>query len=128
VKKLRTFRKKPVTVEALEFCGYLSDAEILHGLGAPVLYIPRGYEHDLRKDSEKDRSRGDVLDHAPAYLVITTLEGRMRADIGDYIIKGVQGEFYPCKPDIFAETYEELVDSFGDGRFDARPVKAIGDV
>lgn len=39
-------------------------------------------------------------------LVITTLEGDMRADIGDYIIKGVQGEFYPCKPDIFKLTYD----------------------
>jgi len=37
---------------------------------------------------------------------IETLEGVMRADIGDYIIKGIQGELYPCKPDIFIETYE----------------------
>jgi hypothetical protein len=40
------------------------------------------------------------------YLEIRTLEGTMRANVGDWIIKGVQGEFYPCKPDIFAETYE----------------------
>lgn len=39
-------------------------------------------------------------------LKINTLEGVMRANIGDYIIKGVKGEFYPCKPDIFAATYE----------------------
>lgn len=37
---------------------------------------------------------------------INTLEGKMRANFGDYIIKGVQGEFYPCKPDIFEKTYE----------------------
>jgi hypothetical protein len=40
---------------------------------------------------------------------IFTLEGTMRADIGDYIIRGVEGEFYPCKPDIFKLTYEEVV-------------------
>lgn len=39
-------------------------------------------------------------------LCIDTLEGVMRANIGDYIIKGVQGEHYPCKPDIFEQTYE----------------------
>jgi len=39
-------------------------------------------------------------------LVIPTLEGEMTANAGDYIIKGVQGEFYPCKPDIFEATYE----------------------
>lgn len=39
-------------------------------------------------------------------LFIDTLEGRMRADPGDWIIQGVKGELYPCKPDIFAQTYE----------------------
>ena len=41
-------------------------------------------------------------------LEIPTLEGTMRADYGDWIIKGVKGEFYPCKPDIFAATYEAV--------------------
>ena len=41
------------------------------------------------------------------YMEIETLEGVMKANIGDYIIKGVNGEFYPCKPDIFEKTYEE---------------------
>ena len=40
------------------------------------------------------------------HLLIETLEGKMRADVGDWIIKGVKGEFYPCKPDIFEATYE----------------------
>lgn len=39
-------------------------------------------------------------------LIISTLEGDMRADVGDYVICGVQGEFYPCKPEIFEQTYE----------------------
>ena len=42
--------------------------------------------------------------------MINTLEGLMMANVGDYIIKGVQGEFYPCKPDIFEQTYEEVAD------------------
>lgn len=41
-------------------------------------------------------------------LFINTLEGQMRADVGDYIIKGIKGEFYPCKPDIFEASYEEI--------------------
>lgn len=41
-------------------------------------------------------------------LEIDTLEGTMKASIGDYIIKGVRGEFYPCKPEIFKETYERI--------------------
>ena len=44
----------------------------------------------------------------PHELKITTLEGEMTASLNDYIIKGVMGEFYPCKPDIFNATYEEV--------------------
>jgi hypothetical protein len=43
-------------------------------------------------------------------ICIYTLEGRMTADFRDWIIKGVAGEFYPCKPDIFAKTYERVGD------------------
>jgi hypothetical protein len=39
-------------------------------------------------------------------LIIETLEGDMRTDVGDYIIKGLRGEFYPCKPDVFKKKYE----------------------
>jgi len=42
----------------------------------------------------------------PDYALIKTLEGEMRADHGDYVIQGVKGELYPCKPDIFVATYE----------------------
>lgn len=41
-------------------------------------------------------------------IIIPTLEGNMEASYGDYIIKGINGEFYPCKPDIFEKTYEEV--------------------
>lgn len=50
--------------------------------------------------------------HSSCYnetMTIKTLEGDMTANIGDYIIKGVKGEFYPCKPDIFKQTYEPVL-------------------
>ena len=46
------------------------------------------------------------MDQSPRYVLIKTLEGDMRGGDGDYIIRGVKGEFYPCKPDIFDATYE----------------------
>ncbi|MGT2911775.1 hypothetical protein ACVR1I_08715 [Streptococcus cameli] len=79
------YRKKPVVVEAVKWTGKNID-EIVGFAKTAVI----GYEEPSMKMS------------------ITTLEGVMIANKGDYIIKGVQGEFYPCKPDIFAETYEQV--------------------
>jgi len=76
----KQYRKKPVTIEALEYTGE-NGAEV-------GLFV-----------GEADRN-------AANQFLIHTLEGTMAADPGDFIIKGVQGEFYPCKPDIFAKTYE----------------------
>ena len=83
------YRKKPVVIEAELFVPY-SIEKILE-------WVPNSYE-------SKD------LDGLPDGLVIETLEGDMKASYGDYIIKGVQGEFYPCKPDIFEKTYEEVAE------------------
>lgn len=78
----RTYRKKPVTVEAVQWTGE-NRAEMCEFIDSEVFeIIPR------------------------VGLVIHTLEGDHHASPGDYIIKGVNGEFYPCKPDIFAKTYE----------------------
>ena len=60
--------------------------------------------------SEIDNFMGRIVENKETILVIHTLEGDMEASIGDYIIKGVKGEFYPCKPDIFAKTYEEVTE------------------
>lgn len=60
--------------------------------------------------SEIDDFMGEIVEIKVTTLVIHTLEGDMGASIGDYIIKGVNGEFYPCKPDIFAKTYEEVTE------------------
>lgn len=77
------YRKKSVVVEAVEWTGN-NVIEMEEFASTKVEY---------------------TLDNC---LIIGTLEGLMKADIGDYIIKGIQGEIYPCKPDIFEATYEAV--------------------
>ena len=86
------FRKKPVVIDAIQVpdlttgpCNEFFEALMEVGI-----------------HSTPDRILLPMSDH----LLIRTLEGEMRADIGDWIIRGVKGEFYPCKPDIFEATYE----------------------
>lgn len=52
--------------------------------------------------------KGHYIDPATGNLIIRTLEGDMAAKLNWWVLQGVQGEFYPCKPDIFAETYEAV--------------------
>lgn len=108
MRDVMNYRKKPVTVEAIQFLGWRNAAEIADWSGA--FYVPRGYDHPMRHDSEYDRSNMHINEDAREYLVIATLEGNHRADVGDWIIRGVEGEFYPCKPDIFDATYDEAED------------------
>ena len=63
-------------------------------------------KENLTNLTEIDNFVGGSLKIEGSSLVIHTLEGDMEASINDYIIKGVNGEFYPCKPDIFDKTYE----------------------
>ena len=81
---IKKYRKKPVTIEAIQWNG-----------------------ENLSKIDEFTESK--VKNHE-SVLIIPTLEGDMEVSIGDYIIKGVNGEFYPCKPNIFAKTYEEVTE------------------
>lgn len=74
------FRKKPIVIEAIQFLGDENLQECLDFL-------------------QGQKCGGDDL-------TIVTLEGDMRVSKNDFIIKGIQGEFYPCKPDIFEATYE----------------------
>ncbi len=99
------FRKKPVEIEAIQF---RRNALTICEWADNTYVVPPGYDHTMRYSREHDGSTGHVLPDAPAFLVIRTLEGSHRADEGDWIIRGVQGEFYPCKPDIFAATYDEV--------------------
>ena len=87
------FRKKPVVIEAREWTGTQECFDDLYAWGNPC-----GDPADAAITStDDDLSRG---------LTIFTLEGTHHASLGDWIIQGVKGEFYPCKPDIFAATYE----------------------
>ena len=60
--------------------------------------------------SEIDDFMGGTVENKGATLIIYTLEGDREASIGDYIIKGINGEFYPCKPNIFDKIYEEVTE------------------
>ncbi len=83
------FRKKPVVIEAVQWDGgNIAEVEKFIGL-----------------DKWKDILMQPVFGLP---LVIHTLEGDHKANVGDWIIKGVKGEFYPCKPDIFELTYESV--------------------
>lgn len=77
------YRKKPVEIEAIVWTG--------DNLAEALSFVNTG---DVGKSGDR--------------FVIKTLEGDMTASPGDFIIRGVQGEFYPCKPDIFDATYEEV--------------------
>lgn len=92
ISKRMKYRKKPIIIEAIQFEDN-SDRiiEIHEFMGGDTIRV--NYE-------DKDNP----------YLKIETLEGIMKASVGDYIIKGVNGEFYPCKPDIFEKTYERVID------------------
>lgn len=87
------YRKKPIVIEAVLNRGSnLKEIEtFLAGKVLPDSYAPRG-------DFGINWGNGEVFIH--------TLEGTMLANVGDWIIKGVKGEFYPCKPDVFEATYE----------------------
>ena len=89
-------RKKPVVVEAFQ----LNE----RGLVGEVWFWDAVSEHKvITHDFGK-------FHHNPAWCEIKTLEGTMIARAGDYIIRGLRGELYPCKPDIFKKTYEVLED------------------
>lgn len=94
-----TYRKKPVEVQAMLFDGDTAD---LHNV---YLWV----ERHIGSIESYAQQPGLAIDPADGMLVIRTLEGDMKAQRGDWIIRGVQGEVYPCKPEIFAATYE-LVD------------------
>ena len=82
--KANKYKKKPVVIEALQWTGE-NDKEM-------ELFLGSYFMHYFYSGKKK--------------MVILTLEGVVAATVGDYIIKGVHGEFYPCKPDIFDETYD----------------------
>jgi len=93
------YRKKPVVIEAFQY-----DGDLINSNGD--FYIPEWAQNAYKKGI----MYFDSLDSesAPTELFIKTLEGIHHARVGDFIIKGVHGELYPCKPDIFKKTYERV--------------------
>lgn len=86
------FRKKPVVIDAIQWTGTNADEVLGFTLGRASV-------------------RDELFQHPSSserVLVIETLEGSMRAEPSDWIICGIKGEFYPCKPDIFAATYDPV--------------------
>jgi len=79
------FRKKPVVIDA---------------------YCYNQVHSNYRPDWLMDAVSANVVSTFEDHAYIHTLEGTMRAELGDWIIRGITGELYPCKPDIFAATYE----------------------
>ncbi len=91
-----TYRKKPVVVKAVQ-----------------LVYDPEDWLEIIDFDFLEDVAEwcGGSIEYGPRAvtgIAIQTLEGVMRAELGDWIIRGVKGEFYPCKPDIFEATYEPV--------------------
>jgi len=92
---MKMFRKKPVLVEAVQI-------------------VPENYDEIEKLDGvtlvREEAMSGEI---GVIGIRVETLEGTMTGNVGDWIIRGIQGELYPCKPDIFAATYDELPDGAG---------------
>lgn len=92
------YRKKPVEIEAFQYDGDLKNAN-------GEYYIPdwavRAFENKVMYYDSDGAG-------APCELFIHTLEGEHHVSVGDFVIQGVNGEMYPCKPDIFKKTYEPV--------------------
>ena len=91
------YKKKPVVIEAIQWNGK-NTKQVLEFMGQKV---------DLSNPIAQDRFYDYELSLKNGWK-ITTLEGGHIASINDFIIKGIKGEFYPCKPDIFELTYEKV--------------------
>ncbi len=96
------FVKKPVQIAAVQWTG--------NNLYTVMKFM--GTVGDLESNIDRDKFHDYENIVKERGLKIKTLEGDMSANIGDWIIRGVKGEFYPCKPDIFEETYDYV----GEGR------------
>jgi hypothetical protein len=114
---LPLYRKKPVEIEARLWDGSTEGAEDIvnwinsspRGGGAGALGT---FETNSLDEFEEVDERGKTaIIYGPRFerkIEIVTLEGDITASVGDFVIKGVKGEFYPCKPDIFEMTYDEV--------------------
>ena len=93
--KIKKYRKKPVVIEAMQVTKEAMHEALLEEWSEGAVQVGR-----LTTFPNSTEVTG--------YVNIETLEGTMRGELGDWIIRGVQGEFYPIKPDIFEATYERV--------------------
>ncbi|NCC85268.1 MAG: hypothetical protein EOM03_14245 [Clostridia bacterium] len=93
------YRKKPVEIEAFQYDGDLKNK-------AGEWYVPTWAQEAFERGAMFYDSLAPGL--APYELFIRTLEGTMLVSVGDYVIQGIKGELYPCKPDIFEASYEKV--------------------
>ncbi|MHB9304354.1 hypothetical protein ACW0S0_05575 [Fusobacterium polymorphum] len=95
---IKKYIKKPIEIEAIQ----LTENNIIE-----VFNFIDGENYEKTKSTEELEDFSQRM-LKQGYIEIETLEGMMKASFGDYIIKGIKGEFYACKPDIFQATYEEV--------------------
>ncbi len=93
---MKKYRKKPIEISAMHFETNNDDGACMNGIVDWII------------------QNNGTASHNNTVIYIETLEGVMKAEVGDYIIQGVKGEFNPCKPDIFEETYDKVGDFFID--------------
>ena len=93
------YRKKPIVIDAIIWNG--------NNLKEVMNFVNSEFRYEPLTNYVTKKFTYSTMDND---LRIVTLEGLMKASIGDYIIKGVNGEYYPCKPDIFEKTYEKVDD------------------
>jgi|LUMK01.1.fsa_nt_gb hypothetical protein len=97
---IKKYKKKPIPIEAIQWTGNNAE-EVIEFCDDSLIYNVKDY-------IDMAESRG--LPDGSTFFIIKTLEGYMDVQVGAYIIKGVKGELYPCKEDIFLETYDEIED------------------
>lgn len=101
------FRKKPVVIEAI-LAGEVLDGANSGRFSPRTLRDGETLMPQWIIDAFRSMTIGFESSRGHEVVLINTLEGQMRAERTDWIIRGVQGELYPCKPDIFAATYEAV--------------------
>lgn len=105
------YRKKPVVIEAVQWTG--------KNLKEIMTFLESEFSYAEQQSYYTNKFNYDLKD-----LYITTPEGKVKASEGDYIVKGVNGEYYPCKPDIFKKTHQEVELDIKLEDFDVREVKS----
>ena len=104
------YRKKPVVIEAMQFPEALPEgadpSATTRQAREVYLWVEANTQGSFDPYGDELPASGCSIDPSTGRMLIATLEGVMQVKPGDYVIRGVQGEFYPCKPDIFEATYE----------------------